>query len=208
MNDQPRTRRTQAERREETRDKVERAAMAAVARLGFEGATIDAIARESGMSRGAVGAYFPAKEQLWPVVIDRACAALERDVERAFDESVGVGMNRVRAALDNLLAVRSSDGAEQQCWPELARRAAREPALRDRLAPSLDRVERALGERSRALAESAGLTLAVEPSRAGRTILALITALAERRRLDADPRSAAEGDRALLAQLCAALFSL
>lgn len=204
-----RKRRTQAERREETKDKVERAAMAAVARLGFEGATIDAIARESGMSRGAVGAYFPAKDELWPVVVDRACRALEEDVARAFDESQGAGMNRVRAALSALLAIRGSDGAEQACWPELQRRAAREPALKERLAPALVRAETSLGLKAKSLAESAGLTLDGPPERAGRVILAVISAIAERARLDAVGQPApSEADRALVAQLTRSLFSV
>jgi AcrR family transcriptional regulator len=204
-----RKRRTQAERREETRDKVERAAMTAVARLGFEGATIDAIARESGMSRGAVGAYFPAKEELWPVVIDRACRALEDDVARAFDESQGAGMNRVRAALAALLAIRSGEGAAQASWPELQRRAAREPALRERLAPALCRAEASLGSKARALADAAGLSLDGPPERAGRVILAVISAIAERARLDEAGESApSEADRALVAQLTRSLFSV
>ncbi len=205
----PRARRTQAERRESTRDKVERAAMVAVATRGFEGATIDVIARESGMSRGAVGAYFPAKEELWPVVVDRACRALERDVALAFEQSAGVGMIRVRNALNALLAVRASDGAEQACWPELVRRAAREPLLRDRLAPALIAVEASLGEQARALGEAAGLTLRVGSAQAGRVILAVISALAERTRLDAAQVVEASGsDAALLAQVAGSLFSV
>ena len=183
--------------------------MTAVATRGFEGATIDVIARESGMSRGAVGAYFPAKDELWPVVLDRACAALERDVSEAFEQSSGVGMIRVRSALAALLAVRAGDGAEQACWPELVRRAAREPALHERLAPALTRVERSLGEKARALGEAAGLSLRVGPEHAGRVILAVISALAERSRIDVD-KSALEPhpDAALLAQVAGSLFSV
>lgn len=183
--------------------------MSAVASRGFEGATVDVIARESGMSRGAVGAYFPAKDELWPVVLDRACAALERDVSEAFEQSHGVGMIRVRSALAALLAVRAGDGAEQACWPELVRRAAREPALRERLAPSLSRVERSLGDKARALGESAGLSLRIAPEHAGRVILAVVSALAERSRIDAE-KTAVEPhpDAVLLAQVAGSLFSV
>jgi AcrR family transcriptional regulator len=182
--------------------------MSAVARHGFEGATIDVIARESGMSRGAVAVYFPAKEELWPVVVDRACRALERDVAVAFEQSTGVGMNRVRAALNALLAARASDGAEQACWPELVRRAARDPALRARLAPALTRVEASLGAHAQSLGEAAGLTLKLPPAQAGRVILAVISALAERARLDLTPADDASADRALLAQVAGSLFSV
>lgn len=182
--------------------------MSAVATRGFEGATIDVIARESGMSRGAVTVYFPAKEELWPVVVDRACKALEGDVATAFEQSTGVGMNRVRAALNALLLARAGDGVEQACWPELVRRAARERSMRERLWPSLTRVEVALGEQARALAEAAGLTMKLDPAQAGRVILAVISALAERARLDHDPSDDARGDSALLAQVAGSLFSV
>jgi AcrR family transcriptional regulator len=209
MSTERRARRTQAERRESTRDKVERAAMTAVATRGFEGATIDVIARESGMSRGAVSVYFPAKEELWPVVVDRACKALEEDVARAFEQSAGVGMNRVRAALTALLAARAGDGVEQSCWPELVRRAARESALRERLGPALVRVEAVLGAQAHALGEAAGLTLRLDPAQAGRVILAVTSALAERARLDSPAHpSDAKGDSALLSQVAGSLFSV
>ncbi|MFO0558258.1 MAG: TetR/AcrR family transcriptional regulator [Polyangiales bacterium] len=203
-----RARRTQAERRETTRDKVERAAMSAVATRGFEGATIDVIARESGMSRGAVAVHFPAKEELWPVVVDRACRALEKDVAVAFEQSAGVGMNRVRAALNALLAARASDGVEQACWPELVRRAARDHAMRERLSPALTRVEAALGAQAQSLGEAAGLALKLPPAQAGRVILAVISALSERARLDLAPADDARADSALLAQVAGSLFSV
>jgi AcrR family transcriptional regulator len=201
-----RTRRTQAERRESTREKVERAAMSAVAARGFEGATVDVIARESGMSRGAVSAHFPAKESLWPVVVDRACAALDRDVARAFDDSQGVGVARVRAALVALLVARVSAEPEQSAWPELHRRAARDPALRERLRPSLASVESALGARAQTLGEAAGLALRTAPAHAGRVILAVVSGLSERCRVDGGALAAE--DLSVLSQLVGALWTV
>jgi AcrR family transcriptional regulator len=201
-----RTRRTQAERRESTRDRVERAALRAVALTGFEGATVDVIARESGMSRGAVSAHFPAKELLWPVVLDRAAQALERDAEQSFEAASGLGIARVRAALSALVAARARPDPEASAWPELLRRAARDPSLGDRLRPSLSRVEASIGERARALGEAAGLSLRVAPAQAGRAILAVVHALSDRARIDGGAPSAE--DVATLSLLASGLWSV
>jgi AcrR family transcriptional regulator len=202
----PRPRRTQAERRESTREKVEQAALRAVADAGFEGATVDVIARESGMSRGAVSAHFPAKELLWPAVLDRAARAFEQDVDAAFESASGLGIARVRAALAALVKARARTAPEASAWPELLRRAARDASLGERLRPSLARVEASIGERARSLGEAAGLSLRVAPEQAGRAILALVHALSDRARIDGGVPSG--DDLAVLSLLASGLWSV
>ena len=62
----------QTERRARTRAALLRAALAAFAERGYEGASIDTIAATAGLSKGAVYANFPNKLDLYLAVkLDR-----------------------------------------------------------------------------------------------------------------------------------------
>lgn len=64
-------RRTQAERRDESGRSLVEAAIAVVARDGVSAATVDAIGREAGYSRGLATQRFGSKQGLIEAVIDR-----------------------------------------------------------------------------------------------------------------------------------------
>src|SRR5919109_4445181 len=79
-----RERRTQAERREETRERVLAAAGRVFARRGFDATSLEAIADEAGFSRGAVYYNFADKEELFLELLDRRCAERGQDLREVF----------------------------------------------------------------------------------------------------------------------------
>jgi len=66
-----RKRKTQAERRHETREHVLVAASRVFARNGFHATSLDAVAEEAGFSRGAVYYNFTDTEELFIELLDR-----------------------------------------------------------------------------------------------------------------------------------------
>ncbi|WP_016699758.1 TetR/AcrR family transcriptional regulator [Actinoalloteichus spitiensis] len=66
----PRTRRTQAERRKETREALVIAALHAFARDGYHTASLEGIAGEAGFSKGAVYSNFNGKSDLFLAAMD------------------------------------------------------------------------------------------------------------------------------------------
>ncbi|MCP2331271.1 TetR/AcrR family transcriptional regulator [Actinoalloteichus caeruleus] len=66
----PRTRRTQAERRRETREALVIAALNAFARDGYHTASLEGIAGEAGFSKGAVYSNFNGKSDLFLAAMD------------------------------------------------------------------------------------------------------------------------------------------
>src|SRR5919197_649187 len=82
-----RKRRTQAERREETREEVLAAAGRVFAKRGFHGTSLEAIAEEAGFSRGAVYYNFADKEELFLELLDRRCAERAQDLREGFADT-------------------------------------------------------------------------------------------------------------------------
>ncbi|MEV0590382.1 TetR/AcrR family transcriptional regulator [Nonomuraea cavernae] len=72
----PRVRRSRAELKQETRDALTAAALAAFSRDGYHGASLEGIANEAGFSKGAVYSNFGGKAELFLAVMDYNLEAL------------------------------------------------------------------------------------------------------------------------------------
>ncbi|MCO1579146.1 TetR/AcrR family transcriptional regulator [Crossiella sp. SN42] len=72
----PRTRRTRAEQKRETRDALIEAGLVVFSRDGYHGAALDGIANEAGFSKGAVYSNFSSKAELFLAVLDYNLGAL------------------------------------------------------------------------------------------------------------------------------------
>ena len=77
-------RRTQAERRAETREALLDAAMAQLLEAGLSGFTTTEVARRSGLSQGAVFKHFPTKAELLAAVAEHLFGELRVTFERSF----------------------------------------------------------------------------------------------------------------------------
>src|SRR6266487_6689193 len=65
---------TRAQSRQRTREALVSSAMGVVARSGYAGASVDAIAAQAGFTVGALYANFGTKEELFLAVFERHCA--------------------------------------------------------------------------------------------------------------------------------------
>src|SRR5919201_1312704 len=106
-------RRTQAERREETREQILAAAAGVFARNGFHGTSLDAVAEEAGFSRGAVYYNFADKEELFLELLDRRCAERSQDLREVFADipegDIDAAARQANLAADHALDAMTGD---------------------------------------------------------------------------------------------------
>jgi AcrR family transcriptional regulator len=159
-----RKRRTQAERREETREQVLAAAARVFAKRGFHGTSLEAVAEEAGFSRGAVYYNFADKEELFLELLDRRCAERAQDLRELFaggDDDVASTSRQAQVAADRALDAMTGDPEWRALYHEFLAQAARDPAFRRRFARRVGEMRRALVEivveRSRPVGDALGM---------------------------------------------------
>jgi len=159
-----RKRRTQAERREETREQVLAAAGRVFARRGFNGTSLDAVAEEAGFSRGAVYYNFADKEELFLELLDRRCAERGADLRELFageDDDVAATSRQAQTAAERAFDAMADDPEWRALYLEFLAQAARDPAFRRRLARRTSEMRGALEEivveRTRPVADALGM---------------------------------------------------
>jgi AcrR family transcriptional regulator len=157
-------RRRQVERREHTRAAVVDAAVARIARHGFARATLDQIAADAGLSKGAVSYHFRAKHALVGPVLARCTDALRARVRAAVAAQDAPG-ERLRGALRAAWTAQREGGVEVRALAELLALGAHDARAQRAVAAWLREVEReialaldatlaALGLRTRAPADA------------------------------------------------------
>lgn len=132
---------TQAERREATRDALLEAAGRAFARRGYHGASVEEIAADAGLTKGALYYNFAGKEDLFLALLDRHVAArldLLSDLDAAGPAALREGARRVAAAL-------RADRDWSLLFLEFWAQAARDPRTRRRFEARMRPVRAALG---------------------------------------------------------------
>lgn len=132
-------RRTQAERREETRERLLRAAIGCLREEGYAGLTTREVARRAGVSQGAQAYHFPSRADMVAGVVEwlgERWVSQFKGVAAAFrSASPDVG---VAAALDMLWELSSS--AETSMLVEIWVASAQDAELRGRLAAAEEEV--------------------------------------------------------------------
>jgi AcrR family transcriptional regulator len=144
-----RKRKTQAERREDTREQVLAAAARVFARNGFHATSLESVAEEAGFSRGAVYYNFADKEELFLELLDRRCAERAQDLREVFadtDEDVAATSRQAQLAAQHALDAMTGDPEWRALYLEFLAHAARDPAFRRRLARRTDEMRSALEE--------------------------------------------------------------
>jgi AcrR family transcriptional regulator len=157
-------RKTQAERREETRAEVLAAAARVFAARGFDATSLDAIAEEAGFSRGAVYYNFADKEELFLELLDRRCAERSQDLRQVFAgtaDGVDATSRQAQLAADHALEAMTGDPEWRALYLEFLARAARDAAFRRRLAKRTEEMRGALEqvvvERTRPVVAALGM---------------------------------------------------
>lgn len=132
----PSKRKTQAERRAETREQVLAAAARVFARHGFHATSLDAIAEEAGFSRGAVYYNFADKEELFLELLDRRCAERAQDLREVFastaEDDVAATSRQAQLAAEHALDAMTGDAEWRALYLEFLAHAARDAAFRRR----------------------------------------------------------------------------
>jgi AcrR family transcriptional regulator len=175
-----RKRKTQAERREDTREHILAAASRVFARNGFHATSLDAVAEEAGFSRGAVYYNFADKEELFLELLDRRCAERAQDLREVFSgggDDVDATSRQAQLAAQQALDAMTGDPEWRALYLEFLAHAARNPAFRRRFARRTDEMRSALEdvvvERAQPFADALGM----EPAQLAVVIDALGTGL-------------------------------
>lgn len=109
------------------------AAIRVLAKQGYARTSLMDIAREAGMSKGAVHYHFPTKEALIAVVLQTACDAVQKRTVAAW----GTGENpfeALRSSLDELWRVRAERTDEALVVADLLAQSLYDDSLRPQLA--------------------------------------------------------------------------
>ena len=175
-----RKRKTQAERRDQTREEVLAAAARVFAQRGFHATSLQAIADEAGYSRGAVYYNFADKEELFLELLDRRCAERAQDLREVFaqaDADVEATSSHAQIAAQRALQAMTGDPEWRALYMEFLAHAARDSAFRRRFSRRTQEMRGALEdvvtERTRPIADS----LDMEPEQLAVVIDALGTGL-------------------------------
>jgi AcrR family transcriptional regulator len=131
-----RRRRTQSERRAETRASVLAAARTVFARRGLRGASLEEIAEEAGVSRGAVYYNFDDKEHLFLALLRERCLARAERLHGIATDSdeIGTELRRVATAF---MEASEREPEWTRLFSEFTALAAERPELRAELADEL-----------------------------------------------------------------------
>ncbi|MBA3263657.1 MAG: TetR/AcrR family transcriptional regulator [Thermoleophilaceae bacterium] len=144
-----RKRKTQAERREETRERVLGAASRVFARRGFHATSLEAVAEEAGFSRGAVHYNFADKEQLFLELLDRRCAERAQDIREVFatgGDDIAATSEQAQLAAQQALDAMAGDTEWRALYLEFLAHAARDPQFRRAFARRTNDMRAALEE--------------------------------------------------------------
>ena len=175
-----RKRKSQAERRAETREQLLGAAGRVFAKHGFQGTSLEAVAEEAGYSRGAVYYNFADKEELFLDLLERRCAERAQDLRQVFAETaedVEATSRQAQLAAGEALEAMTGDPEWRALYMEFLAHAARNPAFRRAFAQRTDQMRSALEE---VVVERAGPfvdALGMEPEQLAVVIDALGTGL-------------------------------
>jgi AcrR family transcriptional regulator len=144
----PRRRLTQEQRRQQTRDEVLAAAGRVFAKRGFHGASLEAIAEDAGVTRGAVYYNFADKEELFLELLDRRCAERAQDLRQVFADTdpgdVDAASRQAQLAAQHALDAMTGDAQWRALYLEFLAHAARDTAFRRAFARRTDQMRSTL----------------------------------------------------------------
>lgn len=112
---------------------IVQAAIRVLARQGYARTSLMDIAREAGMSKGAIHYHFPTKEALMGVVLTTACNAVQQRTLEAWTKG-GNPFESLRSSLEELWLARAERTDEALVVADLLAQSLYDPQLRPRLA--------------------------------------------------------------------------
>jgi AcrR family transcriptional regulator len=157
------------------RDRVLAAGRAVFAEVGYQKATLDAIAGRAGFSKGAVYSNFASKDDLFLALLQHEVAELRDTLAVALDE--GSLEDDLRLLATTVLGW-ARDGRAQLVFAEFRAHAAHDPALARRTAAVRQALVESTAGQLAAVVAARGGRLKVPASDAATLLLALVNGLA------------------------------
>jgi AcrR family transcriptional regulator len=133
------------QRKDETRRELVEAASRVFAQHGFQGASLDRIAREAGYTTGAIYFHFGGKDELFLAAFESYALTRVGEVTEAYEGAEGDLPKRARAVADHWMARQAADPAFMVVALEFFVLALRKPKLRAALAARQAAVRLAAG---------------------------------------------------------------
>lgn len=96
------------------RDEILHAAFKVISRVGFDGATLRAIAEEAGFTTGVIGYYFRSKEELLEMSLRRSFEAAYRRIDTV--RETHSGLQAVRAGIAQVLPTNPEVSLDWSVW--------------------------------------------------------------------------------------------
>jgi AcrR family transcriptional regulator len=184
MTPDTRRRLTREEARQQTRERLLDAAADVFKRLGYHGASLEAVAEAAGYTKGAVYSNFNTKADLFQALLDRYVQA-----EIASQEELFAGMT-LEEAIDSLEAIFDRQIRSDPLWTVLRMEfwlvASRDAEVRRRLVAKAEPFRQRAGEVIDGLLADAGQTPPFTGRELGILINALVTGLAVVRQHEPD----------------------
>jgi len=174
-------------KREETRERLLKAALGVFARNGYDRATVDEIVREAGFSKGAFYVHFNTKEDLfWAMLEDRASSMQERFL-LVLQPNAPLRDN-VRILLTAIFDIEKQDPEWPATVMEFLAHAGRNPVVRERLARIFENWHQFIVEMLRVGRENGDVRGDLQIDLLASSAMALIEGTILRSRLQQDPQ--------------------
>ncbi len=164
---------------------IVQAAIRVLARQGYARTSLMDIAREAGMSKGAVHYHFPTKDALIQVVLETACDAVARRTLVAW-ETGGNPLAALRSSLEELWRVRAEKTDEALVVADLLAQSQYDEALQPKLAAYYRYAAAQVHEHLMQHLVSIGLQPKVPPEVLPRIMLGLLDGLVMQAFVDPD----------------------
>jgi AcrR family transcriptional regulator len=188
---------TRAEQRENTRGCLVKAAAKVFSSRGYEKASLDEVAEEAGFTKGAVYSNFKGKEDLFLATIDahfeERLAAIKRVMEQEPDEQ-----GTAHAAGMDFMDKLNRDPEYFVLFFEFWAYAQRNPAVKKKFLPRVQRFRSALAEVFETKSDSTGLELPIATEQLASMLIAMAAGVAMERELD--PKAVPDDMYALILQ--------
>jgi AcrR family transcriptional regulator len=188
---------TRAEQREQTRGCLVAAAAKVFTRRGYENASLDEVAEEAGFTKGAVYSNFKGKEDLFLATIDTHFEERLQSIKRVMQEEPDEQGTAHAAGMDFMDKL-NRDPDYFVLFFEFWAYAQRNPGVKKKFLPRVQRFRSALAELFEAKSDVTGLELPMPTEQLASMLIAMAAGVAMERELD--PESVPDDMYALMLQ--------
>jgi AcrR family transcriptional regulator len=184
-----RRRLTRAEQQQQTRQRLLGSATKVLGKRGYHGASVEEVAREAGLTRGAVYANFADKEDLFFACLDQILSERMPVLEQV--ATAGAADRKPEQIAQDLAGLFGFFMGERLEWfmvfVEFVSHAAKSPGLRERITPRLVAIQDAVAQLIEAQSTRLGMPLPADANVIAAAAISLTEGFALRRL--ADPKS-------------------